>query len=465
MAQSNPLFLGPRIRRLRRELGLTQMEMAADLGVSGSYVALLERNQRPVTADMLLKLARTYRLDVTELGAEDSAAYSARVSEALRDPIFADLEVPSLEVADLATSFPSVSEAFLRLHGAYTREQRSLAEQRLAPGGTTDDDPVEATRRFLAGHDNHFPILEAKASALAETIREKGGAAEWLRGEAGVRVRFLPADVMMATVRRYDRHNEQLLIEDTQDAAGRQFQIALHIAYTSMRREIETIMRDAEVENPTALDLIRRALASYAAAALVMPYEAFVGAVDRRAYDILALSREFGTSFEQVAHRLTTLNRSEQSHVPFFFVRLDEAGNISKRLDGAGFPFATYGGGCPLWTVHTVFRTPQAIVTQWLRMPDGQEFFSIARSVRSGGGRFGDVPVSRAVALVCSAEDAAKTVYGQAALAGRAEATPVGIACRLCNREACRARAAPPLGREIMADDYRRGAAPFTFAD
>lgn len=465
MAQSNPLYLGPRIRRLRRELGLTQMEMASDLGVSGSYIALLERNQRPVTADMLLKLARTYRLDVAELGAEDSAAYADRVSEALRDPIFADIDVPSLEIADLATSFPSVSEAFLRLHSAYTREQRTLAEQRLAPGGTFDDDPVEATRRFLAAHGNYFPSLEAKASSLAGAIGEKGGAAEWLRGETGVRVRFLPADVMMATVRRYDRHNDQLLIEDTLDAAGRQFQIALHIAYTSMRRELDAIMRDAGTENATTLGLIRRALASYAAAALVMPYEAFVGAVDRRAYDILALSREFGTSFEQVAHRLTTLNRPDQSRIPFFFVRLDEAGNISKRLDGAGFPFIAHGGGCPLWTVHTVFRTPHTIRTQWLRMPDGQEFFSMARTVRAGGGRFGEVPISRAVALVCSADDAARTVYGQAGQAGRPEPTPVGIACRLCNREACRARAAPPLGRKIMGDDYRRGAAPFTFAD
>ena len=162
MAQSNPLYLGPRIRRLRRELGLTQLEMATDLGVSGSYVALLERNQRPVTADMLLKLARTYRLDVTELGAEDSAAYADRVAEALRDPIFADIDVPSLEVGDLATSFPSVSEAFLRLHSAYTREQRSLAEQRLAPGGGLDDDPVEATGRFLAATGNHFPALRRK---------------------------------------------------------------------------------------------------------------------------------------------------------------------------------------------------------------------------------------------------------------------------------------------------------------
>ena len=465
MAQSNPLYLGPRIRRLRRELGLTQLEMATDLGVSGSYVALLERNQRPVTADMLLKLARTYRLDVTELGAEDSAAYADRVAEALRDPIFADIDVPSLEVGDLATSFPSVSEAFLRLHSAYTREQRSLAEQRLAPGGGLDDDPVEATRRFLAAHGNHFPALEAKASVLAETIGKKGGAAEWLRAEAGVRVRFLPADVMMSTVRRYDRHNEQLLIEDTLDAAGRQFQIALHIAYTSMRRELDAIVRGVDASDETTLNLIRRALASYAAAALVMPYDTFAGAVERRSYDILALSREFGSSFEQVAHRLTTLNRADESRIPFFFVRLDEAGNVSKRLDGAGFPFAAYGGGCPLWTVHTVFRTPQTIVTQWLRMPDGQEFFSIARTVRSGGGRFGEVPISRAVALVCSAEDAGRTVYGQAAQTSRAQPTPVGIACRLCNREACRARAAPPLGRKIMGDDYRRGAAPFTFAD
>ena len=196
-----------------------------------------------------------------------------------------------------------------------------------------------------------------------------------------------------------------------------------------------------------------------------MPYDRFARAVESRRYDVEALSRQFGTSFEQTAHRLTTLNKPGQERVPFFFIRVDEAGNISKRLDGAGFPFAAHGGGCPLWSVHSVFRTPGEIVTQWLELPDGQRFFSIARTVASGGGSFARPRIYRAIALACAAEHAGKLAYAEGSNPQAAAATPIGVTCRLCHRVACRARAVPPIGREILPDDYRRPAEPFAFAE
>jgi predicted transcriptional regulator len=195
-----------------------------------------------------------------------------------------------------------------------------------------------------------------------------------------------------------------------------------------------------------------------------MPYDRFARAVEERAYDIEALAARFAVSFEQAAHRLTTLNRPGAERVPFFFLRVDAAGNISKRLDGAGFPFAAHGGGCPLWTVHTTFVRPLQIHTQWLELPDGQRFFSIARSVLSGGGGYNRPRVERAIALACAAEHAPKLVYATGQDPRRAEATPIGINCRLCHRPDCTARALPPIGREILADDYRRPQAPFAFA-
>ncbi|MFA7585377.1 MAG: helix-turn-helix domain-containing protein, partial [Novosphingobium sp.] len=209
MAAPRPLYLGPRLRRLRRELGLTQQAMAEDLGISPSYVALLERNQRPLTADLLVRLARGYGLDVAELAAEDSTEYARRLGEVLRDPIFAGIELPSLEIADLATSFPGVSEALLRLHAAYTREQRALAEQRASGGAAPDSDPIAEARRFVAAHRNHFPTLDDAAEALSAEAGTLALATEWLR-QKGTRVRFLPPDVLMGSLRRYDRHNEQL---------------------------------------------------------------------------------------------------------------------------------------------------------------------------------------------------------------------------------------------------------------
>lgn len=464
MSSARPLYLGPRLKRLRRELGLTQQAMAADLDISPSYIALLERNQRPLTAELLLRLARSYKLDISELASEDADDYARRLSGVLRDPLFADIDLPALEVADLATNFPGVSEALLRLHGAYAREHDALAEQRASGASAVITDPVGEARRFFAERRNWFPGLDARAEEFAGEIAKAGSMIEWLKTR-GVRVRFLPPDVMMGSIRRFDRHGEQLLIDDTLDAPGRNYQVALHAAYTALRPEIMEIVRTERFATETGANLVRRALAGYGAAAMMMPYDRFARAVDQRRYDIESLSRAFGTSFEQVAHRLTTLGKPGHERVPFFFIRVDHAGNVSKRLDGAGFPFAAHGGGCPLWSLHSVFKTPGDIVTQWLELPDGHRFFSIARTVAAGGGSWDRPRHYRAVALACAAEHAPKTIYAGDADPRTAQATPIGVTCRLCHRSACTARSAPPIGREILPDDFRRAAEPFAFTE
>jgi XRE family transcriptional regulator, fatty acid utilization regulator len=464
MAESQPLYLGPRLKRLRRELGLTQQAMAEDLGISPSYVALLERNQRPLTAPLLLRLATSYKLEIADFASDAGGSYAQRLADVLRDPIFADIDVPPLEVADAAANFPGISEALLRLHGAYLREQRALAEQRVVGGGHEGGDPVAEARRFVAAQRNYFDGLDTRAEELSAEIAEASGAEPWLNAR-GVRVRFLPADVLMNSIRRFDRHNEQLLIDDGLDRASRAYQLAVHIAYTAMRGEISAVVRGASFASETAANLVRRALGGYGAAALLMPYGLFAQAVEARRYDIEALSRQFGASFEQVAHRLTTLGRPGMERVPFFFIRVDEAGNVSKRLDGAGFPFAAHGGGCPLWSVHSTFRTPGEIVTQWLELPGGERFFSIARTVTAGGGGHGRPRIYRAIALACAAEHAPRLAYAQGLDPGTVGATPIGVSCSLCHRAQCTARAVPPIGREVLPDDYRRAAEPFAFAE
>lgn len=464
MAENRPLYLGPRLRRLRRELGLTQQAMADDLEISPSYIALLERNQRPVTADMLLRLARTYRMDIAEIASEDGEDYARRLRDVLRDPVFDDIDLPALEISDLAMSFPGVAEALLRLHGAYSREQQALAEQRDAEPGAHDSDPVREAQRFFAASRNYYHSLDTQAEELAVEIDNAGGIEDWLSAK-GVRVRFMPSEVLMDSMRRFDRHNQQLLIDDTLDASTRTFQLATHVAHTALRGTIMQIVREQEFASHTAATLVRRALAGYGAAAILMPYRRFARAVEARRYDIEALGGHFGTSFEQVAHRLTTLHRPGEERVPFFFIRVDEAGNVSKRLDGAGFPFAAHGGGCPLWNVHQVFRRPGEIHTQWLELPDGQRFFSMARTVVAGQGRYGRPQVMRAVALACAAEEAGRLVYAGGADPASVPSTPIGVTCRLCHRAECVARSLPPIGRDILADDYRRGAQPYSFAE
>ena len=466
MPSERRLYVGPSLRRLRRDLGLTQSDMAQDLEVSASYIALLERNHRPLSAEMLVRLAQTYRLDVAALAAE-SGDDSARLQAALRDPMFGGIELKALEVADAAANFPGVTEAFLRLYTAYREEQLALADRSVdGREGEDASDPVAESRRFLAARRNSFPLLDDAAERLAQTVAADEGLAGHLKARHGLRVRRLPPDVMTGATRRLDRHRREVLLDDTLDGASQSFQLALQTAYLELEAEIGEVLAEGAFETEGGQRLTWRALASYAAAALLMPYTAFARAAEARRYDVEALARQFGASFEQTAHRLTTLQKPGQERVPFFFIRVDEAGNVSKRLDGAGFPFARHGGGCPLWSVHQAFRTPRQIVTQWLELPDGQKFFSIARTVTAGGGGFGAPRIERAIALGCAEEHAHRLVYAADHRGGGPEqATPIGVTCRLCHRAECAARSAPPIGRQILPDDYRRTLAPFGFSD
>ncbi|MDT7534529.1 short-chain fatty acyl-CoA regulator family protein [Sphingobium sp. SA2] len=461
MRKDSPVYMGPRLRRLRRDLGLTQADMAADLDISPSYVALLERNQRPLTADMLLRLARTYKLDMAEVAGDGGTEQTARLHAVLKDPMFADLDLPALATGDVAVNYPGITEALLRLYTSYRQEHLALADQGAAPDDTPD--PVAESRRFLAARRNSFPTLDDMAEKLAADAETEGGLTGWLRARHSLRVRRLPADVMAWSLRRYDRHRDAILLDDTLDTASAQFQLALQIAYLEMRKAFDAILKDGQFANESSRRLARRALASYGAAAILMPYSAFAKAVEARRYDVEALARQFGTSFEQTAHRLTTLQKPGQERVPFFFLRVDPAGNVSKRLDGAGFPFARHGGSCPLWSVHRVFETPRQVVTQWLELPDGQRFFSIARTVTAGGGGWGSPKVDRAIALCCAADHAHRLIYTQGS--PPPDPTPIGVTCRLCHRPHCLARAAPPIGRDMLPDDYRGTRAPFGFAD
>jgi len=456
-------YMGPRLRRLRRELGLTQPGMAADLNVSVSYVSLLESNQRPLTADMLLRLARTYKIDLADFAGDGGKESAARLQAVLKDPLFADIDLPQLQAADVATNFPGITEAFLRLHTAYREEQRALADYG-ADGRDQVSDAVAEVRRFLAQRRNYFPALDEAAERIAEAVAGHESIAAYVSSRHKLRVRTLPSHVMAGMVRRHDPHSASIYLDEALDRTSRAFQLALQAIYLELRGQLDDALEDAPFVSDNGRRLARRALANYAAAAILMPYGAFAKAVEDKRYDIEALSRQFGASFEQVAHRLTTLQRPGQEGVPFFFIRVDAAGNVSKRLDGAGFPFAGHGGGCPLWSVHHVFRTPGEIVTQWLELPDGQRFFSVARTVTAGGGGYGTPRVQRAVALGCGAEHAPRLIYAGMPAPDHAY-TPVGVACALCQRDRCAARAVPPIGRQILPDDHHRRRAPFGFAD
>lgn len=451
-------YLGPRLRRLRRDLGLTQPDLAAALEISSSYVSLIESNQRPMTAELLLRLARTYRVDLAEFAGDGGEAFSRRLHEALRDPLFADLDLPRLQSADVATNYPGITEAFLRLHTAYRAEQRALADRR---EGAEEDDPVTDLRRALQARHNHFPGLEQAGEMLAAGVSKAGGLQPLLEARHGLRVRRMPPAGNDGPLRRHDPHHRAIFLDDSLDGHATRFHLAVQLAYLSLPRELDEAEEATGLISINARRLARRTLANYAAGAILMPYPAFYRAAEERRYDVEALARRFDVGWESAAHRLTTLARPGQEGVPFSFLRVDAAGNVSKHHDGAGFPVAGQGGGCPLWSLHDAIRSSGRVLTQWVELPDGQRFLSIARSVETGGGGHGLPWVERAVALVCAAEHVPRLAYADAP----AGPTPIGVTCRLCQRDRCPARALPPIGRQILPDDYHRGRAPLGYAD
>ena len=463
------LYIGPRLKRLRRELGLTQAGMAEELEISPSYINLIERNQRPLTADLLLKLATTYDLDLETFAGDGGEALFDRLKDVFRDPVFQELEISRADMQDLAAGNPAIAEAVATLYKAWRETNASLAD--LEHGGENPEAhrPLEEARAFIQHHNNYFASLDESGERLARELALAERAtfdalSERFQARHDLTVRTLPEDVMMGAYRRLDRHRAQIVISEVLDQASRNFQLALQLVYLDMGDRLDAFAHEQPFATDAGWRITRTALANYAAAAILMPYRAFHAAAGELSYDLEALSRRFGVSFEQVCHRLTTLQRPGLEGTPFFFLRVDAAGNVSKRYDGGGFQFSRLGGSCPLWNVHAAFKTPRSILTQVIELPDGERFFSIARTVSSGAGSYNSPRIERAVALGCPISHAPGLVYAKGLAPEALTPTPIGVTCRLCDRPDCTARAQPPLRRRLLADDYRRGAAPFAFA-
>jgi predicted transcriptional regulator/DNA-binding XRE family transcriptional regulator len=464
------LFLGGRLKRLRRELALTQTAMAADLGVSPSYLNHIERNQRPVSAQLLLRLADTYDVDLRTLGQAGGPASEAELAEAFADPIFQGLAVPRHEIIQLAEDQPAAADALLRLYRAFAdRRTRDRAETD-ALGGSSDDSPADWVREYVQARRNHFPELDALGESLSDAMQaDTPGEAFETRARArlqtrhGLTVRTLPAEVMVEWTRRYDPHRKRLLLSETLGASSRAFAVAYQLALAEHDAELTALADAAAAPDETTRRLLRVSLTNTLAAAILMPYAAFQRAAEETAYDMARLQARFGVGFEQVAHRLTTLSRPTARGVPFFLMRVDQAGNISKRFASGAFPFSRFGGACPRWRLHSAFRTPGKIVTQIIETPDGQRWFTLARTVdRQGHDAFTEGH-DLAVGLGCELKHAHRLMYARGLDLGAPEVTPIGPACRLCHRHPCAERAAPPVDRPLAVDDWAKSVSPWPF--
>ncbi len=458
-------FIGPHMRRLRQERSETQSQMARRLGVSTAYVNLLENNQRSVSVAILLRLFETYGVDWRDIADDDTTARLSDLRAALQDPIF-DAARPDLhELRAAQAHAPALIAAFLRLHRSYLAASDQLLALGAQSAGTESvigASPEGAVHNFFRRQRNHFPALEAAAEAFwggdPPTPDDHYAAVKArLRQRHQLVVRLCPAAEMPQTLRSYDATRREVRLSEALDHPNRLFQLVHVAGLIECGEKLDQLLADGP-EDPQGRTRCRIELANYFAAAVLMPYGAFLAEARASKYDFDHLATRFGVSFEQSCHRATTMQRDGAQGVPFFFLRVDKAGNVTKRFNATDFHLAEYGGACPRLDVHMSFRLPGRIVPQLVEMPDASQFFVFARTVDRPSFERHAQDNRLAVAMGCAIEHAPAIGYAEGVSLGTAPVTPIGINCRICPRPNCEQRAHQASILTTPVDANRRGA-------
>lgn len=455
-------FVGPQLRQLRRAHSQTQAEMAKALGVSPAYVNLLENNQRSLSVQMLMSLSDAYNVDWRELVKDPSSNVLAELRSVLQDPIFG--KAPDLQELRAAIDHaPQLVEKFLQIYRTHrTTLDRILRQGReQMPSDLLDLSPEAIIHDFFRDHKNHFPSLESAAEALRaehpcgpDEIYPTLKARMMERHGVGIEIR--PMDDMPEALRIFDRDATTLYLSEALDHQNRTFQLAHVICLLELSNELTGLTADSGITSASGLARCQVELANYFAAALLMPYREVLETAERTRYDVDRIAAAFSVSFEQVCHRLTTLQRKNASGVPFFFLRVDKAGNVTKRFNSTTFHLAEFGGACPVWNIHTTFRTPGVVVPQFVELPEGERYFTISRTVDRPD--FSRQDRRLAVALGCEARFAEQIEYASSFNQKNVNLySPIGINCHLCPRQACDQRAHQPLFVELPISPDRRG--------
>jgi hypothetical protein len=431
------LLAGPALRRLRKREGLTQAAMASLLGISPSYLNLIERNQRPLSARVLVQVIERFDFDPRSLREDDAIGGLDGMVRRMADKRFADLGIDREEVQEFLAAAPQIAAAFARLYDTGGGGERVVTE-----------DTAAAVRRAIERWQNHFADLDHAAEGLADELRlSRGeisaGLTERLREKHQLQVRILPAEVMPGQVHRLDLHARQLQLSEMLPGAARRFQIARQVGELEMRDEVETLVAGAGLANPEARDAFREHIADYLAGALLLPYRRFLRACEATGYDLAVLQRRFAASFDQVAQRLTTLGRVGERGLPFFTAVIDRAGRMRQFIaGGSGASYPLEGARWPAWVPYAAFERPGTVLTQAVTFGEGEgaaagsgrHWFTITRTVDVDGvmcsGR-------RAVVLGIEARFAGELAHARGVSLDRLDAVPLGTPCGRCGRAEC----------------------------
>jgi hypothetical protein len=459
------LYIGRKVRELRESARATQSAFAERLGISTSYLNQIENNQRPVSAAVVLALAERFGLDIAELSHGEGERLLAALREALADPVFAGAAPTAQDLRLVAQNAPQIAHALIACHQAYRRNSEQLAsiDAALGGGGAAELTPYEEVRDFFHFRDNYVHDLDLAAERLAgELDLTNADAALAQHLERRHRITLKRASPSEDTLRRFDPERRELWLGTYTPPSTRNFQMAFQIASLENEIAMNEIITRAEFRNPESAEICRIGLCNYFAGALLLPYQSFLASARELRHDLELLANRFGASLEQVAHRLSTLQRPGLKGVPVFFARIDRAGNITKRHSAAKLQFARYGAACPLWNVHQAFESPGRIIRQLAETPDGARYLCVATEIVKGNAGFAAPRQRYAIALGCEISFANDFVYADGLDLGQREAfDPIGISCRICDRPNCLQRAVPPLKSRLSIDRNHRATLPY----
>ncbi|MBJ7341602.1 acetate metabolism transcriptional regulator RamB [Mycolicibacterium sp.] len=466
-------FVGSRVRQLRSERGFSQAALAQMLDISPSYLNQIEHDVRPLTVAVLLRISEVFGVDATFFASQDDTRLVAELREVTMDRDVG-IDVDPAEIADIVNAHPTLARAMVNLHRRYrltTTQLAAVTEDRFADGGGFSSGsgsitmPHEEVRDYFYQQQNYLHELDTAAEDMTVRMRmQRADLAAELSDRLvrvhGVRI-VKRVDLGDTVLHRYDPGTRTLEIASHLGSGRYVFRLAAELAYLEFGDLIDARIAEGNFTSDESRTLARLGFANYFAAATVLPYRQFHDVAENFRYDVERLSAFYSVSYETVAHRLSTLQRPSMRGVPLSFVRVDRAGNMSKRQSATGFHFSSSGGTCPLWNVYETFANPGKILVQIAQMPDGRHYMWVARTVERRASRYGQPGKTFAIGLGCELRHAQRLVYSEGLDLSGDVATPIGAGCRVCERDNCPQRAFPALGRALDLDEHRSTVSPY----
>ena len=462
------LKIGPKIKSFRRQLGLQANKLAEQLGISASYLNLIESGKRKIDGDLLLKVCEELKIELSDLTNKSDLNLVNDISELLDDKFFEDLDIVGPEVKDLVNTNPKIAKALIKLGDNFKQKDHEIINKVENLSGKIIDSrktafPGEVISDFLQEKKNYFPKLEEFANSVFEKVQKNNrtryvALCEFLKTEYSITVRDVIPDEGKPFSKIFDKNKKELLLSDYNSLETKKLHAAAQIAQEGAMEEINNYLSEFKFPTEESKRLTQIALLNYCGAAILMPYKLFHSECKKLKYDLELLQNTFATSFEQVAHRVTSLQDPKLPGIPFHFLRVDVAGNISKRFSLSGIEIPRYGGACPRWNVYSAFSRPGVIQAAVSKMTNGEKYVCIARTVEKGVGRYGQKKSMLSIGLGCEAKYAKDFVYTEnLSLSDKKTEIPIGVSCRTCDRLDCSQRAFPPLHKKFDVDVNARG--------